>query len=122
MPKHTKLTHWREDVPVATKVMAFGAAPFAARLEGNVDGTPVWSWVFTENRKEGFHDYSVGLKPLEFYRRLIGPYPYEKLANVQSKTIFGGQEKVVRKTLWPTKLPISGLEILSRKMIGIISG
>jgi aminopeptidase N len=92
MPKHTKLTHWREDVPVATKVMAFGAAPFAARLEGNVDGTPVWSWVFTENMKEGFHDYSVGLKPLEFYRRLIGPYPYEKLANVQSKTIFGGLE------------------------------
>jgi aminopeptidase N len=92
MPKHTKLTHWREDVPVATKVMAFGAAPFAMRLEGNVDETPVWSWVFTENRKEGFYDYSVGLKPLEFYRRLIGPYPYEKLANVQSKTIFGGLE------------------------------
>jgi aminopeptidase N len=92
MPKHTKLTHWREDVPLATKVMAVGVAPFATRLEGNVDGTPVWSWVFTENRKEGFHDYSVGLKPLEFYSRLIGPYPYEKLANVQSKTIFGGLE------------------------------
>jgi aminopeptidase N len=92
MPKHTKLTHWREDVPLATKVMAIGVAPFAARLEGNVDGTPVWSWVFTENSKEGFHDYSVGLKPLEFYSRLIGPYPYEKLANVQSKTIFGGLE------------------------------
>lgn len=92
MPEHTKLTHWKEDVPLATKVMAFGAAPFATRLEGNVEGTPVWSWVFTENRQEGFHDYSVGLKPLEFYSRLIGPYPYEKLANVQSKTIFGGLE------------------------------
>jgi aminopeptidase N len=72
--------------------MAIGVAPFATRLEGNVDGTTVWSWVFTENRKEGFHDYSVALKPLEFYSRLIGPYPYEKLANVQSKTIFGGLE------------------------------
>jgi aminopeptidase N len=92
MPKQTKLTHWKEDIPLATKVMAIGVAPFATRLEGNVNGTPVWSWVFTENRKEGFHDYSVALKPLEFYSRLIGPYPYEKLANVQSKTIFGGLE------------------------------
>jgi aminopeptidase N len=30
--------------------------------------------------------------PLEFLCRLIGTYPYEKLANVQSKTIYGGLE------------------------------
>ena len=53
---------------------------------------PVWSWVFPENRKEGFYDYSVALNHLAFYSQLIGPYPYEKLANVQSKTIFGGLE------------------------------
>jgi aminopeptidase N len=92
MTGHTKLTHWKEDVPLATKVMAIGIAPFATRLEGSVFGTPVWSWVFTENRKEGFYDYSIALKPLDFYSKLIGPYPYEKLANVQSKTIFGGLE------------------------------
>jgi aminopeptidase N len=92
MPRHTKLTHWKEDVPLATKVMAFAAAPFASRLEGNVNGIPVWSWVFTENRKEGFYDYAVAVKPLAFYSTLIGPYPYEKLADVQSKTIFGGLE------------------------------
>jgi aminopeptidase N len=92
MSDHTKLTHWREDVPLAPKVMAIGIAPFATHFEGNVNDTPVWSWVFTENRKEGFSDYSVALKPLAFYSELIGPYPYEKLANVQSKTIFGGLE------------------------------
>ena len=92
MSKHTRLTHWREDVPLATKVMAFGAAPFATQLEGIVNSIPVWSWVFTENRSEGFYDYSVATKPLAFYSQLIGPYPYEKLANVQSKTIFGGLE------------------------------
>lgn len=92
MPKHTKLTHWREDVPLATKVMAAGAAPFATRFEGIINSIPVWSWVFAENRKEGFNDYSVALKPLAFYCQLIGPYPYEKLANVQSRTIFGGLE------------------------------
>ena len=92
MSHHTKLTHWKEDVPLATKVMAVGIANFASRLEGNINGTPVWSWVFADNRTEGFNDYAAGLKPLAFYCNLLGPYPYEKLANVQSKTIFGGLE------------------------------
>ena len=88
----TKLTHWKEDVPLPTKVMTFGVASFAVQLAGNVKGIPVWTWVFPENRKEGFYDYSFATKPLAFYSELIGPYSYEKLANIQSKTIFGGLE------------------------------
>jgi aminopeptidase N len=91
-PDGTKLTHWREDVPLPVKVMTFGAAEFAVQMSGNVNSTPVWTWVYPENRKEGFYDYSIAVKPLAFYSKLIGPYPYEKLANVQSKTIFGGLE------------------------------
>jgi aminopeptidase N len=92
MPDRTKLTHWKEDVPLSTKVMAIGGASFATRFEGNVNNIPVWSWVFAENRDEGFYDYAVAVKPLAYFSQLIGPYPYEKLANVQSKTIFGGLE------------------------------
>lgn len=88
----TKLTHWKEDVPISTKVMTFGAASFAVQYPGKVNGIPVSIWVYPENRKEGFYDYSFAMRPLEFYSKLIGPYPYEKLANVQSKTIFGGLE------------------------------
>jgi aminopeptidase N len=88
----TRLTHWKEDVPLPVKVMTFGAASFAVQLAGNVNGILVWTWVYPENRKEGFYDYSFALKPLAFYIKLIGPYPFEKLANVQSKTIFGGLE------------------------------
>ena len=87
-----KLTHWKEDVPLATKVMAFGAADFDFRLEGFADKIPVWTYVYKENSKEGFHDYSVALKPMKFFSELIGPYSFEKLANVQSETIFGGLE------------------------------
>jgi aminopeptidase N len=87
-----KLTHWRECIPIPVKVMAFGAARFAVKYEGEADNVPVWSWVFPQNRIEGFNDYSVALKPLTFYSHLIGDYPYEKLANVQSKTIYGGLE------------------------------
>lgn len=92
LPNHYKLTHWKEDVPLAVKVMAIGIADFASRLEGNAGNIPVWSWVYRENRNEGFNDYAIAMKPLAFYCSIIGPYSYEKLANVQSKTIFGGLE------------------------------
>jgi aminopeptidase N len=92
LPNATRVTHWEEDVPLPVKVMTFGVASFAIQFAGVVNGTPVWTWVFPENRKEGFYDYSFALKPLAFYSELIGPYAYEKLANVQSKTIFGGLE------------------------------
>jgi aminopeptidase N len=92
LPGELKLTHWKEDVPLPVKVMTFGAADFAVQLAGTVNEIPVWTWVYPENRTEGFHDYSVAVKPLEFYTEIIGPYPFEKLANVQSKTIFGGLE------------------------------
>ncbi len=87
-----KLTHWRESEPLPVKVMTFGAARFARRYAGEVDNIPVWSWVFPQNRPEGFYDYSVAVKPMEYYSRIIGRYPYEKLANVQSRTIYGGLE------------------------------
>ena len=87
-----KLTHWSEKIPLPVKVMSFGAARFAVKYEGTADDVPVWSWVFPQNRSEGFNDYSVALKPLAFYSTLIGDYPYGKLANVQSKTIYGGLE------------------------------
>jgi aminopeptidase N len=92
LPDGTRLTHWKEEVPLATKVMAIGIASFATELAGIVDNIPVWTWVFPENRREGFNDYAVGTKPLHFYISLLGPYSYEKLADVQSKTIFGGLE------------------------------
>jgi aminopeptidase N len=86
------VTRWKEAIPIPVKVMAFGAAPFAVTLAGEVNNVPVWSWVFYQNRKEGFSDYSVATGPLKFYISTIGPYSYEKLANVQSKTKFGGME------------------------------
>jgi aminopeptidase N len=87
-----KTTHWSESSPISTKVMAFGAAEFAVDQAGVVDNVPVTTWVFKENMEEGFRDYKAALKPLKFYIGLIGKYPFEKLANVQSKTIYGGME------------------------------
>jgi len=88
-----KRTHWREDVPVPTKVMVIGVADFAVNLSGMIDNCiPVYSWVYPEDRDQGFHDYGLATEILPFFIRNVGPYGYKKLANVQSKTTFGGLE------------------------------
>jgi aminopeptidase N len=92
LPGPDRLTHWSESIPISTKIMTFAAAEFAVKSAGTVNNIPVWSWIFPENRLEGFSDYAVAVKPLDYYSRVIGPYPYKKLANVQSKTIYGGLE------------------------------
>ena len=45
-----------------------------------------------EDREAGFHDFSAAEKVVEFFQDMIGPFPYEKMANVQSKTRYGGME------------------------------
>ncbi|MFO7851575.1 MAG: M1 family metallopeptidase [Bacteroidota bacterium] len=92
LPEGVKLTHWKEEISIPTKVMVIGVAKFASRLAGKIGGTDIWSYVFPENRNEGFSDYSVSVEPFTWYSEKIGSYAYEKLANVQSKTIFGGME------------------------------
>jgi aminopeptidase N len=87
-----KLTHWKEETPIATKVMVIGAADFAVNLSGMVGCIPVYSWIYPEDRIKGFYDYAQAKDILPFFIDNVGPYGYEKLANVQSKTIFGGLE------------------------------
>jgi aminopeptidase N len=92
LANNLKLTHWHEETAIPVKVMTFGASSFAVQLSAVYRNIPVWTWVYPENRKEGFYDYSVAVKPLKYYSELIGDYPFAKLANVQSKTIYGGLE------------------------------
>src|SRR6476661_627563 len=92
LPDQLKLTYWKEDVPIPTKVMVIGAANFAVNYVGNVDCIPIYSWVYAEDRDSGFQHYAIAKDILPWYIKNIGPYAYKKLANVQSKTIFGGME------------------------------
>ena len=92
LDKKQKLTHWKELTPISTKIMVIGVARFAvARLDGQC-AVPVTAWVYPENKEKGFYDYSVAGDILQFFTQYIGPFPFQKLANVQSTTIFGGME------------------------------
>ena len=87
-----KLTHYEEGVPVSVKVMTIGVARFAITLSGEVNNIPITTWVYPQNRDDGFLDFSVAPKVFSFLQDYVGPYPFEKLAHVQSKTKFGGLE------------------------------
>ncbi|MBS1607930.1 MAG: M1 family peptidase [Bacteroidetes bacterium] len=92
LDNNKKLSRYVEDVPIATKVMVIGAADFAVNLSGFVGCIPVYSWVYPEERNKGFYDYAQANDILPFFIANVGPYGYKKLANVQSKTTFGGLE------------------------------
>ena len=89
----TRRTVWRESVPIAPWLYALGVARFAVQHVGDYNGVPIETWVFTQQRDAGFHDFAVPTKDaLAFYSEWIGPYSYEKLANVQSNSVSGGME------------------------------
>ncbi len=89
----TTLTHWKEVIPQATKVMVIGVAQFAVKeYAQRPGGIPVSAWVYPKDSTKGFYDYGLTPNILQFFADNIGPFPYKKLANVQSTTIFGGME------------------------------
>lgn len=86
------ISHWKSDIPLSTKLMVIGIARFAKQNLLESKNPAVSTWVYPQNKAEGFLDYYIALEPLAFFSEKIGPFPFEKLANVQSKTMFGGME------------------------------
>lgn len=84
--------HFKTKQPLPTKVMVLGAADFKIKELDTVKGIPVSSWIYQESPENGFDDYKPSKDILQFYDSILGPYSYTKLANVQSKTRFGGME------------------------------
>lgn len=92
LPNGRRRTHWGTQVPISTKVMVIGVAEFAIAQAGEVEDIPVSSWVFPQNREAGFADYAEAVDILAWFQEMVAPYPFEKLANVQSRTRYGGME------------------------------
>ncbi len=88
-----KTTHyWFSDVPIPTKVMVFAAAGFAVEYMQDIDSIPWSNWVYPGNIEEGLSSFSATPSILRYFSDKIAPYPFEKIANVQSTTRYGGME------------------------------
>ena len=112
LDNHRKQTHWKESIPLSPKIMVIGAADFAVDHPGDVLGVPVYNYVYTENKDLGFKSYAWPLQILPFYITHIGPYPFEKCGNVQSKTRFGGLENAGAIFYFENSVTDPGIESL----------
>jgi aminopeptidase N len=93
MGNNTRLTHWKQSVPVSCWLFVLGVADFAVKYVDQFNGKSIESWVYAKNREAGFYDFDKPTKAvLEFFSSYIGPFAYEKLANVQSVNSGGGME------------------------------
>jgi aminopeptidase N len=91
--KEFKLTHWKQSVPVSSWLFVLGVAEFAVQQVAEFDGKSIETWVYPKDREAGFHDFAKPTKQvLQFYTDYVGPYVYEKLANIQSPSVGGGME------------------------------
>ena len=90
---NTKLTHWKQSVPVSSWLFVLGVADFAVKYVDEFKGKSIQTWVYSKNREAGFYDFDEPTKKvLEFYSAYVGPYAYEKLANIQTPSVNGGME------------------------------
>lgn len=90
---NTKLTHWKQSIPVSCWLTVLGVADFAVKYVDKFDGKSIETWVYSKNREAGFYDFDKPTKKvLERFSSYIGPFAYEKLANIQSVNSGGGME------------------------------
>jgi aminopeptidase N len=88
-----RLTHWKQSVPIATWLYVMGVAEFAVQYVDQFKGKSIETWVYPQDRDAGFYDFAIPTKSaLAFYSDKIGPFSYEKLANIQSNSVSGGME------------------------------
>ena len=88
-----RLTHWKQSVPISPWLFVLGVARFAVQQVDDFQGKQIQTWVYAQDRDAGFYDFAVPTKQvLEFYDEYVGPFAYEKLANITSPATGGGME------------------------------
>lgn len=81
-------TRWSEPAQIPVHCMVIGAAEFAI----DTSAPRVEYWLYPRDRERGIAQFGRVPQMLAYFSEVIGPYPYEKLALVESSTRFGGME------------------------------
>ncbi|MCU0622537.1 MAG: M1 family metallopeptidase, partial [Gemmatimonadaceae bacterium] len=93
LPGGLRLTHWVQGVPIAPWLYVLGVARFAMQQVDTFEGKPIETWVYPQDREAGFADFAAPTRDaLAFYSDYVGPFAYERLANIQSNSVSGGME------------------------------
>jgi aminopeptidase N len=100
LPDGRVRTRWRESHPIAVYLMVIAAAPLTEYSLGQtacglaIGGGCVGQYVYTapEQRTMLPGAFAQAAEIVRYFSSLVGPFPYEKLAHLQSATRFGGME------------------------------
>ena len=93
VPGGRRRTHWRNSVPIAPWLYVLGVARFAVQRVDTFEGKAIETWVYAQDRDAGFADFATPTKDvLAYYSDYVGPFAYERLANIQSNSVSGGME------------------------------
>ncbi|HSD29972.1 MAG TPA: M1 family metallopeptidase [Vicinamibacteria bacterium] len=87
-----RTTRWSEAVPIPTYCMVVGLAEFQVTHMGAADGVPISAWVYPEDAPLAARKLARSALILERLSDLVAPFPFEKLAHVQSSTAWGATE------------------------------
>jgi aminopeptidase N len=93
-------TRWRSAQPIPTYLMVVGAGSLVAtdipdpecRASATHRCVPQTVYTMPEQRSFAPGPFAAAPRIVRFFESLVGPFPYDKLAHVQSLTRFGGME------------------------------
>ncbi|MGH9411221.1 MAG: hypothetical protein ACRD1V_17425, partial [Vicinamibacterales bacterium] len=93
LPNNLRRTEWSEATPICTWQISMGVAPFAVAYLGEYHDIPLSAWVYPQEADVSISAFRAFTQPiLEFYIDHIGPYSYDKLAQVEANGVGGGME------------------------------
>lgn len=100
LPNGMARTRWRESHPIAPYLMVIAAAPLVEYSLGETacglalggGCVPQMVYVAPEQRSMLPGAFAEAPEIVRYFAALVGPFPYEKLAHLQSSTRFGGME------------------------------
>ncbi len=85
LPGGLRRTVWKESMPIPSWQYSLGVAAMAVEYFGEYHETRFSAWVFPQERDSGFKALDKNTQSIfEFYSDHIGPYAYEKLAQVEA--------------------------------------
>ncbi|MFO7674651.1 MAG: M1 family peptidase, partial [Lutibacter sp.] len=67
-----RLYHYKSAEPLPTKVMVIGVARFAVQHLGETQNIPVSTWVYPQNKEQGFYDFANTKNILDFFIEKFG--------------------------------------------------
>ncbi|HKR86226.1 MAG TPA: M1 family aminopeptidase, partial [Terriglobales bacterium] len=93
LPGDLRRTVWEESLPIPSWQFSLGVAQMSVNYFDQADDVQFAAWLFPQDRDAGLKALSpLTQSVFEFYRSHIGPYAYEKLAQVEAAGSSGATE------------------------------